>query len=103
LIDIVAGAKNAKADMRCDSLILDQESTVESFPAIKVNEGTASVTHEATISRIDEEKLYYLQSRGLSEDQAKNLIILGFIEPFTSQLPPESSMELKRFIEIQQA
>jgi Fe-S cluster assembly protein SufB len=99
-IQVSKEAKNAKAHMRCDSLILDAHCSSDSFPAIRVNEGSASVTHEATISKVDENKLFYLQSRGLSEEEALNLIVLGFIEPVSKELPIEYAVEFNRFIEL---
>ncbi len=100
MVGITKGAKNAKANMKCHSLILDDKSSADSFPSIKVDESTAAVTHEATISRIDEEKLYYLKSRGLNESEAVSLVVLGFIEPISSRLPLEYAIELNRFMEI---
>ncbi len=101
LINIGRGATGAKSHMRCDSLILDKESRAESHPVLDVKEKDVSVTHEATVGRISEEQLFYLESRGLSEKEATNLIVSGFIEPIVSEIPFEYAVELNRLIEME--
>ncbi len=101
LVKVGKGAKNSQSHMRCDSLILDGDSQAESQPVLDVLEKEVSVGHEATVGRISEEQLFYLQSRGLSEKEATNLIVSGFIEPIVSELPFEYAVELNRLVEME--
>lgn len=103
LIKVGRGAYNTKSFMRCDSLILDKESYAQSFPSLDVLEHNASVGHEATVGRISEEQLFYLQSRGISTKEATNLIVSGFIEPIVSEIPFEYAIELNRLVELEMA
>ncbi|MCL4382952.1 MAG: Fe-S cluster assembly protein SufB [Patescibacteria group bacterium] len=100
-IKVLSGAKNCRSLMRCDSLILDKTSEAESFPSLDIKEKDVAVGHEATVGRISEEQLFYLQSRGISEKEATNLIVAGFIEPIISEIPLEYSVELNRLIEME--
>lgn len=101
LIKVEKGATGVKSHMRCDSLILDQDSQAESHPTLAVKEQNVSVGHEATVGRISEDQLFYLQSRGLSEKDATNLIVSGFIEPIVSEIPLEYAVELNRLVEME--
>ena len=101
LVRIDDGAKNAKSNVRCDALILDENSRSDTYPSNEIEEETASVGHEATVSRVGDEQLFYLQSRGIDETEAMSLIVRGFIEPITKELPLEYSVELNRLIELQ--
>ncbi|MFH0864132.1 MAG: Fe-S cluster assembly protein SufB [Candidatus Gottesmanbacteria bacterium] len=100
LVKVAKGARNSKSYMRCDSLILDKDSQAQSFPNLDIKEQDASIGHEATIGKISEEQLFYLQSRGISKKDATNLIINGFIEPIVSEIPFEYAVELNRLIEM---
>ena len=95
------GAHHAKSMVRCDALILDQDSRSDTYPYVEVEEETAQLGHEASVSRIGEDQLFYLMSRGLSEAEAAAMIVNGFIEPITRELPMEYSVELNRLIELQ--
>ena len=95
------GAKDAKCKVVCDALILDPESRSDTYPYIEVSEQDVSVGHEASVSRIGEEQLFYLMSRGLSESEASTMIVNGFIEPLVKELPMEYAVELNRLIELQ--
>lgn len=102
-VSIGRGAKNARASVHCDGLILDDHSRSNTYPTVKVAEQSAHVAHEATVGKINPEYLFYLQSRGLSEEQAMQLIVSGFIEPVVKALPLEYAVELNKLIELEMA
>jgi len=95
------GAKNSRSFVRCDALLLDDHSISETKPYMEIGERNAWVGHEATVSKVGEDQLFYLMSRGLSEAQAMSLIVNGFIEPVTRTLPMEYAVEWSRLIELQ--
>jgi Fe-S cluster assembly protein SufB len=101
LVRVEPGADHAKSNVRCDALILDEESRSDTYPYVEVEEETAQLGHEASVSRIGEDQLFYLMSRGLSEAEASAMIVNGFIEPITRELPMEYAVELNRLIELQ--
>src|ERR1700678_624297 len=101
LVKVEEGATGAKSFVRCDALILDEQSISETKPYLEVGEQDASIGHEATVSKVGEEQLFYLMSRGLSESQAMGMIVNGFIEPVTRTLPMEYAVEWSRLIELQ--
>ena len=101
LVDVALSAPNARARVECDALILDSISATDTFPTMRINESSANVEHEATVSKIGEEKLFYLMSRGLTESEAMGLIVSGFIEPIVRELPMEYAVELNRLIELE--
>jgi Fe-S cluster assembly protein SufB len=101
MVYVAPSAKNAKSHVECDALILDEKSASDTFPVMRINESSAAIEHEATVSRIGEEKLFYLMSRGLSEAEARGLIVSGFIEPIVKELPMEYALELNRLIELE--
>jgi Fe-S cluster assembly protein SufB len=101
LVDISPASKNAKTHVECDALILDEKSASDTFPVMRINESSAHVEHEATVSKIGEEKLFYLMSRGLTEAEAMSLIVSGFIEPIVKELPMEYAVELNRLVELE--
>jgi Fe-S cluster assembly protein SufB len=101
LVRIEDGATKAKSNVRCDALILDENSRSDTYPYNEIEEETASVGHEATVSKVGDEQLFYLQSRGIDEAEAMSLIVRGFIEPITRELPLEYSVELNRLIQLQ--
>ncbi len=94
-------ARGAKSFVRCDALLLDDESTSETKPYMEVGERDARIGHEATVSKVGDDQLFYLMSRGLSEQQAMSMIVNGFIEPVTRTLPMEYAVEWSRLIELQ--
>jgi len=100
-IKIVNQAKNCKSYMQCDSILMDEHSRADSYPYLEISEKTADVGHEARVSKIADEKLFYLMSRGISLQCAQTLIINGFAEPITKELPPEYAIEINRLIETQ--
>ena len=100
-VRVEEGAKHSKSFVRCDALILDDESTSETKPYMEVAERDAQIGHEATVSKVGEDQLFYLMSRGLSESQAMSMIVNGFIEPVVRTLPMEYAVEWSRLIELQ--
>lgn len=101
LVAVSANAKNVKSDVVCDALILDDESRSDTYPTMRINNNTASISHEASVSKIKEDQLFYLRSRGLSKEVASSMIVSGFIEPIVKELPMEYAVELNRLIELQ--
>ncbi len=101
LVKIEAGAKKSKSNVVCDALILDSKSRSDTYPYIEIDEQDVAVGHEASVSRIGEEQLFYLMSRGLSEAEASTMIVNGFIEPLIKELPMEYAVEMNRLIELQ--
>ena len=101
LVKVEKGAHNAKNNVVCDALILDAESRSDTYPYIEVMEQDVSIGHEASVSRIGEEQLFYLTSRGLSEAEASAMIVNGFIEPLVKELPMEYAVEMNRLIQLQ--
>jgi Fe-S cluster assembly protein SufB len=101
LVKVYEGARGAKVNVECDALLLDETSRTDTYPYIEIEEDSARVGHEARVSKLNEEQIFYLQSRGLDEAEAKALIIRGFIEPIAKQLPLEYAVELNRLIELE--
>ena len=101
LVKVERGAKRSKSNVVCDALILDPNSRSDTYPYIEVDEQNVQLGHEASVSRISEEQLFYLQSRGLSEAEASTMIVSGFIEPLVKELPMEYAVEMNRLIELQ--
>ncbi len=101
MVHVDEGAEKSKSFVRCDALILDEESQSDTYPYMEVGERDAQIGHEATVSKIGSEQLFYLMSRGLSEEQAMGMIVNGFIEPITRTLPMEYAVEWSRLIELQ--
>ena len=93
-------ANYSKAKVECDTLLLDDVSSSDTIPTNIIANNTSTIEHEATVSKISEEQLFYLMSRGLSEQEATQMIILGFIEPFTRELPMEYAVELNQLLKI---
>lgn len=101
LVRAEKGAKNAKCNVVCDALILDDESRSDTYPYIEILEKDVTMGHEASVSRIGEEQMFYLTSRGLSEAEASTMIVNGFIEPLVKELPMEYAVEMNRLIQLQ--
>ncbi len=101
LVKIERGAKKCKSNVVCDALILDPKSRSDTYPYIELEEQDVMVGHEASVSRIGEEQLFYLMSRGLSEAEASTMIVSGFIEPLVKELPMEYAVEMNRLIQLQ--
>jgi len=101
LLQVAKGAKNAKSKVVCDALILDEDSRSDTYPYIQIDEDEVDIGHEASVSKIGEEQLFYLMSRGLSEAEASAMVVSGFVEPITKELPLEYAIEMNRLIELQ--
>ena len=101
LVRIEEGATNARAAVKCDALMLDDESRSDTYPYMEIDQDDATIEHEATVSKLSEDQLFYLQARGIDEDEATAMIVRGFIEPIARELPMEYAVELNRLIEIE--
>ncbi len=101
LAKVAPGAYNSKINVNCDALILDEHSASDTIPYIEIEEDRTTLAHEATVGRIGEEQLFYLMSRGMGEADALSMIVLGFMEPFTRELPMEYAIELNRLIQLE--
>jgi Fe-S cluster assembly protein SufB len=101
LVKVHDGAHGSKVSVKCDALILDDKSRSDTYPTMEVDENRVAIEHEATVSKVGEEQVFYLQSRGLTEQEATLLIVNGFIEPFTKELPMEYAVELNRLIQLE--
>ena len=101
LVRVEPGAKKSRSSVVCDALILDDKSRSDTYPYIEIEEQDVTVGHEASVSKIGEEQLFYLKSRGLSEAEASTMIVSGFIEPLVKELPMEYAVEMNRLIELQ--
>jgi Fe-S cluster assembly protein SufB len=101
LVRINHGAHHTKSSVRCDALLLDENARTDTYPTIRVEENQTEIGHEATVSKVGEDQLFYLMSRGLDESEAYSLIVNGFIEPITKELPMEYAVELNRLIQLE--
>jgi Fe-S cluster assembly protein SufB len=101
LVKIYPGMNGCKSHVNCDALLLDDASRSDTYPYMEIEEQDVAVTHEATVSKIGEEQLFYLMSRGIGEIEARAMIVRGFIEPIAKELPMESAIELNRLIELE--
>ena len=101
LVKVYKGAEGSKSTVRCDALLLDEISRSDTYPYIEIDEDNVSIGHEATVSKIGDEQLFYLMSRGLSEVDASSMIVSGFIEPIVKELPMEYAVEMNRLIQLQ--
>ncbi len=101
LLKVHGGAHQARSNVECDALLINETSRTDTYPYIEIEENDANVGHEASVSKIGEEQLFYLTSRGIPEDEAMALIVRGFIEPIAKELPLEYAVELNRLIELE--
>ena len=101
LLRVAKGAHHSKSNVVCDALLLDESSRSDTYPYIEIEEDNVSVGHEASVSKIGEEQLFYLMSRGIGEDEAAAMIVGGFIEPLVKELPMEYAVEMNRLIQLQ--
>jgi len=101
LLEVAKGAHGSRSKVVCDALILDEDSRTDTYPYIRIDENKVDIGHEATVSKIGEEQLFYLMSRGLSEPEAAAMIVSGFVEPITKELPLEYAVEMNRLIQLQ--
>lgn len=101
LVKVYKGAHGVKSNVICDALILDDKSRSDTYPVMEIDENDTSISHEATVSKVSDEQLFYLQSRGIPEDQAMFMIVNGFIEPIVKELPMEYAVEMNRLIKLE--
>lgn len=101
LLKVYKGATNSKSNVACDALILDPQSRSDTYPTIEIDEDNVTIGHEATVSKVGEEQLFYLMSRGLTQDEATTMVVSGFIEPLVKELPMEYAVEMNRLIQLQ--
>ena len=101
LIQINPGAKGSKSNVECDALLVDNISRSDTYPYIDIREDDVTLGHEATVSKVSQDQLFYLMSRGLAEEEAMAMIVRGFVEPIAKELPMEYALELNRLIELQ--
>lgn len=101
LMRVNKGNTNVKANVVCDALLLDDHSRSDTYPYIEVDEQDVNIGHEASVSKVEEEQLFYLMSRGLSEEEATSMVVSGFIEPLVKELPMEYAIEMNRLIQLQ--
>lgn len=101
LMRVNKGNKNVRSNVVCDALLLDDHSRSDTYPYIEIDEQDVNIGHEASVSKVEEEQLFYLMSRGLSEEEAISMVVAGFIEPLVKELPMEYAIEMNRLIQLQ--
>jgi Fe-S cluster assembly protein SufB len=101
LVKVHKGAHHVRSNVVCDALLLDEQSRTDTYPYIEIEEEEVSIGHEATVSKVADEQLFYLQSRGIGEADAMSMIVSGFIEPIAKELPLEYAVELNRLIQLE--
>lgn len=101
LLQVAPGVSDVKSKVKCDALMLDSDSRSDTYPVMKIDNDEVNIEHEATVSKVGEEQLFYLMSRGLSEDEAATMIVNGFIDPIVKKLPLEYAVEMNRLVEME--
>jgi Fe-S cluster assembly protein SufB len=101
MVKVASDIKNVKSNVVCDALLLDRDSRSDTYPTIDVASRDVTIGHEASVSKIGEEQLFYLNSRGLSTEEATTMVVSGFIEPLVKELPMEYAVEMNRLIQLQ--
>jgi len=101
LLKVYKGAEDVKSNVVCDALLLDPQSRSDTYPYIEIDEEDVTIGHEASVSKVGEEQLFYLMSRGLTEEEATTMVVSGFIEPLVKELPMEYAVEMNRLIQLQ--
>jgi Fe-S cluster assembly protein SufB len=101
LVQVQEGATGSRSNVVCDALLVDTISRSDTYPYVDVREDDVSLGHEATVSRVGEDQLFYLMSRGMTEQEAMAMVVRGFVEPIARELPMEYALELNRLIELQ--
>ena len=101
LVQVHEGAYGSKSTVKCDALLVDTISRSDTYPYVDVREDDVTMGHEATVSKVSEDQMFYLMSRGMSEEEAMAMIVRGFVEPIAKELPMEYALELNRLIELQ--
>ena len=101
LVQVNKGAHGSRSSVKCDALLVDTVSRSDTYPYVDIREDDVTMGHEATVSKVSEEQMFYLMSRGLTEDEAMAMVVRGFVEPIAKELPMEYALELNRLIELQ--
>jgi Fe-S cluster assembly protein SufB len=101
LVKVMKGAENCRSTVNCDALILDEDSRSDTYPTMEIEEDKVTIGHEATVSKIGDEQIFYLMARGIPEEEAAAMIVSGFIEPVVKELPMEYAVEMNRLIQLQ--
>jgi Fe-S cluster assembly protein SufB len=101
LLKVYEGAYDSKSNVVCDALLMDEDSRTDTYPSIEIDEKDVTIGHEASVTKVGEDMLFYLMSRGITEEQANAMVVSGFIEPIAKELPAEYSIELYRLIQLQ--
>jgi len=101
LLKVYEGCENVKSNVRCDALLIDETSRSDTYPTMEIDASDVHIQHEAYVSKLGEDQLFYLMSRGMSEEAAAKMIVNGFVEPIVKELPMEYAVELNRLIELQ--
>ncbi|MDQ3707508.1 MAG: Fe-S cluster assembly protein SufB [Chloroflexota bacterium] len=101
LLEVAEDAHHCKSNVKCDALLLDEDARSDTYPTINIANNSTTVQHEATVSKVGEDQLFYLMSRGISENEATAMVVNGFVEPITKEIPLEYAVELNRLIELQ--
>jgi Fe-S cluster assembly protein SufB len=101
LVKVMKGAENCRSTVNCDALILDEDSRSDTYPYMEIEEDKVTIGHEATVSKIGDEQIFYLMARGIPEEEAAAMIVSGFIEPVVKELPMEYAVEMNRLIQLQ--
>jgi Fe-S cluster assembly protein SufB len=101
LLKVYKGAEDVRSNVVCDALLLDESSRSDTYPYIEIDEQDVTIGHEASVSKVGEEQLFYLMSRGLSKEEATTMVVSGFIEPLVKELPMEYAIEMNRLIQLQ--
>ena len=101
LLKVYEGAHHSKSNVVCDALLLDEDSRSDTYPYIEIDEQDVTIGHEASVSKVGEDQLFYLMSRGMTEEEANTMVVGGFIEPLVKELPMEYAIEMNRLIQLQ--
>ena len=101
LLKVYEGAHHSTSTVRCDALLLDEHSRSDTYPTMEIDEEQVNIGHEASVSKLGEDQLFYLMSRGIKEEDAAKMVVNGFVEPIVKELPMEYAIELNRLIELQ--
>ena len=100
LVQVLEGSSHSRSTVKCDALLVDTISRSDTYPYVDIREDDVSMGHEATVSKISDDQLFYLMSRGMTEDEAMAMIVRGFIKPIARELPMEYALELNKLIEM---
>ena len=101
MVKVGKGAKHSKSFTRCDALLIDDASQSDTYPVMDIDESSSEIGHEASVSKLSSDQVFYLMSRGLKQEEAEAMLIAGFIEPIARELPMEYALELNRLIQLQ--